>query len=127
MDKEEVSRLVHDYGIEASIINDIYDNLCLRKDIKEEDILELLEIICFDYMHLDVQSGIDEIPEHEIEASLNDDNLSSMAKEIIEEQFDRVNDLSDDLASIIETDVTEYLNEKNHVHDPNSMKDIYNN
>ena len=109
MDKEELQRLSDDYGIDKKIIKYIYETLSDNEQILKKDLYELLENICFDYMHLDVQSTVDMLSDDEIHELLPDEDFSDLSNEIKDDNLDRINDLSDNIDSIIDGSVSEYI------------------
>lgn len=96
MNKEEIYMLISEYGISEEIILKMKALIESNEKVKEKDIFQILELVCFDYMHLEVSANIDIISDGSIEEEID----AETAKEIIEDKYDRLNDLIIDLETL---------------------------
>lgn len=112
MNKKQVEEYVNEYGIEPSVVNNIYESLHDDERITETEIKELMPLICYDYMHLDVQSNVEILTDKKVNEMMNNEELTEMKIDMMDDELDRLNDLSTELESIININVEDYLDRK---------------
>lgn len=108
--EERIEQLINDYELEKETVMEVYEQLKSRDDLKEEDIDELLELICFDIMHNDLIETINPLTDSEIAELLKENK--DIASDLIDEQIEDYDDAVVSIDTIIDQNVTEYLNNK---------------
>ena len=91
--------LANEYGLDEKIILEITTLLKNNSQVKESDLNNLLELVCFDYMHLDCQENLQYLSDAQIKDMLSDEDIVG---DIMADKMNDLNDFTVDLPALVD-------------------------